>query len=108
MDGGRTQENGRVRKEDAGAFERRTVGTDAQGHRQYGLLEHHGDSAVAYTPVEFSSADSEAGRAAPAFTKNGIRAPPIIISHKERAKANVVGTMTAIGEVEGRNILIVE
>ena len=74
MDGGRTQENGRVRKEDAGAFERRTVGTDAQGHRQYGLLEHHGDSAVAYTPVEFSSADSEAGRAAPAFTKNGIRA----------------------------------
>ena len=74
MDGGRTQENGRVRKEDAGAFERRTVGTDAQGHRQYGLLEHHGDSAVAYTPVEFSSADSEAGRAASAFTKNGIRA----------------------------------
>ena len=33
---------------------------------------------------------------------------PIIISHKERAKANVVGTMTAIGEVEGRNILIVD
>lgn len=33
---------------------------------------------------------------------------PIIISHKERAKANVVGTMTAIGEVEGRNIVIVD
>ena len=33
---------------------------------------------------------------------------PIIISHKERAKANVVGKMTAIGEVEGRNILIVD
>lgn len=33
---------------------------------------------------------------------------PIIISHKERAKANVVGSMTAIGEVEGRNVLIVD
>ena len=33
---------------------------------------------------------------------------PIIISHKERAKANVVGSMTAIGDVEGRNILIVD
>ena len=34
--------------------------------------------------------------------------PPIIISHKERAKANVVGKMTAIGDVEGRNVLIVD
>ncbi len=33
---------------------------------------------------------------------------PIIISHKERAKANVVGSMTAIGDVEGRNIIIVD
>ncbi len=33
---------------------------------------------------------------------------PIIISHKERAKANVVGSMTAIGEVQGRNIIIVD
>ena len=33
---------------------------------------------------------------------------PVIISHKERAKANVVGSMTAIGEVEGRNIIIVD
>lgn len=33
---------------------------------------------------------------------------PIIISHKERAKANVVGSMTAIGEVKDRNILIVD
>ena len=33
---------------------------------------------------------------------------PIIISHKERAKANVVGSMTAIGEVEGRNVIIVD
>ncbi len=33
---------------------------------------------------------------------------PIIISHKERPKANVVGHMTAIGDVEGRNIIIVD
>ena len=33
---------------------------------------------------------------------------PLIISHKERAKANVVGSMTAIGEVGGRNIIIVD
>ena len=33
---------------------------------------------------------------------------PIIISHKERAKANVVGSMTGIGYVEGRNVIIVD
>ncbi len=33
---------------------------------------------------------------------------PIVISHKERAKANVVGSMTAIGDVEGRNVIIVD
>ena len=33
---------------------------------------------------------------------------PIIISHKERAKAKVVGKMTAIGDVKGRNVIIVD
>ncbi|MFI3292649.1 MAG: ribose-phosphate pyrophosphokinase [Rikenellaceae bacterium] len=33
---------------------------------------------------------------------------PIIISHKERPKPNMVGKMTAIGDVEGRNIIIVD
>ncbi|MCC8034567.1 MAG: ribose-phosphate pyrophosphokinase [Rikenellaceae bacterium] len=33
---------------------------------------------------------------------------PMIVSHKQREKANVVGTMTAIGEVEGRNIIILD
>lgn len=32
----------------------------------------------------------------------------MIISHKQRAKANVVGTMTAIGDVEGRNVIILD
>ncbi len=33
---------------------------------------------------------------------------PLIICHKSREKANVVGSMTAIGEVEGRNIVIID
>lgn len=33
---------------------------------------------------------------------------PMIISHKQREKANVVGTMTAIGDVEGRNVIILD
>lgn len=33
---------------------------------------------------------------------------PMIISHKQREKANVVGSMTAIGDVEGRNIIILD
>lgn len=33
---------------------------------------------------------------------------PVIICHKTRAKANVVSNITAIGEVEGRNIIIVD
>ncbi len=33
---------------------------------------------------------------------------PVIICHKSRAKANVVSKITAIGEVEGKNIIIVD
>lgn len=33
---------------------------------------------------------------------------PMIISHKQREKPNVIGSMTAIGEVEGRNIIILD
>jgi len=33
---------------------------------------------------------------------------PLIICHKSREKANVIGNMTAIGEVEGRNIIILD
>jgi len=33
---------------------------------------------------------------------------PMIICHKSREKANVVGSMTAIGEVEGRNVVIID
>ena len=33
---------------------------------------------------------------------------PLVICHKHREKPNVVGTMTAIGEVEGRNIILLD
>ena len=33
---------------------------------------------------------------------------PMIICHKSREKANVVGSMTAIGDVEGRNVIILD
>ena len=33
---------------------------------------------------------------------------PLIICHKDRTKANEVGSMTAIGEIEGRNVVIVD
>ena len=48
------------------------------------------------------------GGAKRANTYSKLLGTPIIISHKERAKANVVGKMTAIGDVEGRNVLIVD
>lgn len=33
---------------------------------------------------------------------------PVIICHKSREKANVVGSITAIGDVEGKNVVIVD
>ena len=33
---------------------------------------------------------------------------PMIISHKQREKPGVVGSMTAIGDVEGRNVIILD
>ena len=33
---------------------------------------------------------------------------PFIVCHKSRERANVVGSMTAIGDVEGRNVVIVD
>ncbi|MEG1622646.1 MAG: ribose-phosphate pyrophosphokinase [Alistipes sp.] len=57
---------------------------------------------------DLSIAAPDMGGAKRANTYAKLLGTPIIISHKERAKANVVGTMTAIGEVEGRNIIIVD
>ena len=57
---------------------------------------------------ELSIAAPDMGGAKRANTYAKLLGTPIIISHKERAKANVVGKMTAIGDVEGRNVLIVD
>lgn len=57
---------------------------------------------------DLSIAAPDMGGAKRANTYAKLLEAPIIISHKERAKANVVGTMTAIGDVEGRNIIIVD
>ena len=56
--------------------------------------------------LSIASPDMGGAKRAHAYAKH-LQAP-IIISHKERAKANVVGSMTAIGDVEGRNIIIVD
>ncbi len=56
--------------------------------------------------LSIAAPDMGGAKRASAYAKH--LGTPIIISHKERAKANVVGSMTAIGEVEGRNIIIVD
>ena len=56
--------------------------------------------------LSIASPDMGGAKRANAYAKH--LQTPIIISHKERAKANVVGSMTAIGEVEGRNVIIVD
>lgn len=33
---------------------------------------------------------------------------PLVLCHKQRAKANVVATMTVIGDVEGKNVILVD
>ena len=57
---------------------------------------------------DLSIAAPDMGGAKRANTYSKLLGTPISISHKERAKANVVGKMTAIGDVEGRNVLIVD
>ncbi len=56
--------------------------------------------------LSIAAPDMGGAKRASAYAKH--LGTPIIISHKERAKANVVGKMTAIGEVEGRNVIIVD
>jgi ribose-phosphate pyrophosphokinase len=48
------------------------------------------------------------GGAKRANTYAKILAAPMIICHKNREKPNVVGEITAIGDVEGRNVIILD
>ena len=55
-----------------------------------------------------SIAAPDMGRAKRANAYSRILGCPLIICHKSREKANVVGSMTAIGDVEGKNIVIID
>lgn len=56
--------------------------------------------------LSIASPDMGGAKRANAYSKKlGV---PMIICHKSREKANVVGSMTAIGDVEGRNVVIVD
>ncbi len=55
-----------------------------------------------------SIAAPDMGGAKRANTYSKILGTPMIICHKNRDRANVVGELTAIGDVEGRNIIILD
>mgnify|MGYP001634902702 CR=1 FL=1 len=56
--------------------------------------------------LSVAAPDMGGAKRASAYSKH--LCAPMIISHKQREKAKVVGKMTAIGEVEGRNIIILD
>ena len=56
--------------------------------------------------LSVASPDMGGAKRASAYSK--YLCTPMIISHKQREKANVVGKMTAIGDVEGRNVIIID
>ena len=56
--------------------------------------------------LSIAAPDMGGAKRANAYAKE--LACPVIICHKAREKANVVASITAIGEVEGRNIIIVD
>ena len=57
---------------------------------------------------DLSIASTDMGGAKRANAYSRILSCPMIICHKSRTRPNVVGSMTAIGDVEGRNIIIVD
>ncbi len=56
--------------------------------------------------ISIAAPDMGGAKRANAYSR--ILGCPLIICHKSREKANVVGSMTAIGDVEGRNVIIVD
>ena len=56
--------------------------------------------------LSIASPDMGGAKRANAYSR--ILGVPMIICHKSRERPNVVGSMTAIGEVEGRNVVIVD
>ena len=64
------------------------------------IEEHKG------TDLAIASPDMGGAKRANAYAKR--LDASLIICHKSRAKANVVGSMTAIGDVEGKDVVIVD
>lgn len=58
------------------------------------------------TNLSIASPDMGGAKRANAYAR--ILGCPLIVCHKSREKANVVGSMTAIGDVEGKNIVIID
>ena len=56
--------------------------------------------------LSIAAPDMGGAKRAQLYAKN--LACPVIICHKSRAKANVVASITAIGEVKGRDVIIVD
>ena len=56
--------------------------------------------------LTIAAPDMGAAKRANAYAKE--LGTPVVICHKKRERANVVGSITAIGEVEGRDIVIVD
>ena len=56
--------------------------------------------------ISIAAPDMGGAKRANAYSR--ILGCPLIVCHKSRERANVVGSMTAIGEVEGRNIILID
>lgn len=62
--------------------------------------------SLAIEDLAIAAPDMGGAKRANAYAKE--LACPVIICHKSRERANVVASMTAIGDVEGKNIIIVD
>lgn len=56
--------------------------------------------------ISIAAPDMGGAKRANAYSR--ILGCPLIVCHKSRERANVVGSMTAIGEVEGRNVILID
>ncbi len=56
--------------------------------------------------ISIAAPDMGGAKRANAYSR--ILGCPLIVCHKSRERANVVGSMTAIGDVEGKNVIIID
>jgi ribose-phosphate pyrophosphokinase len=57
---------------------------------------------------DLSIAAPDMGGAKRAHAYSQFVGAPMIIGHKQRERANVIGSMTAIGDIEGRDVIILD